>query len=153
MEISERLHCLFSGQVEENGDTYTIEVPAREVHLGTLDTDRTYRVALLPAHSPSAETQEHRTQHEAESPHGTSAATGDEPTTESEPVPPVDPGEERIVEIESLGDQGDGITRVDRGFVVIVPDTERGERVRIEITDVRETVAFADVVERLSYYS
>lgn len=51
-----------------------------------------------------------------------------------------------------LGDQGDGLTRVDRGFVVIVPETEIGERVRIEIDDVHETVAFGEVVERLSYY-
>jgi predicted RNA-binding protein with TRAM domain len=51
-----------------------------------------------------------------------------------------------------IGDQGDGITRVERGFVVIVPDTKETERVTIEITDVRENVAFAEVVERVSYY-
>jgi predicted RNA-binding protein with TRAM domain len=66
--------------------------------------------------------------------------------------PPVEEGEQRDVEIENLGDQGDGITRVERGFVVIVPDTEPSERVTVEITDVRENVAFAEVVERLSYY-
>jgi len=66
--------------------------------------------------------------------------------------PPVEEGETRRVEIQDLGDQGDGITRVERGFVVIVPDTDQGERVEIEITDVRENVAFGDVVERLSYY-
>ena len=68
------------------------------------------------------------------------------------PAPPVEEGETRTVEIENIGDQGDGITRVERGFVVIVPDTEQGERVAIEITDVRENVAFAEVVERVSYY-
>ncbi|ESS07370.1 MAG: putative RNA-binding protein, contains TRAM domain protein, partial [uncultured archaeon A07HB70] len=67
------------------------------------------------------------------------------------PTPPVEEGEQRTVEIEDIGDQGDGITRVERGFVVIVPDTEQGERVSIEVTDVRENVAFADVVERVSY--
>lgn len=66
--------------------------------------------------------------------------------------PPVEEGETRRVEIQDLGDQGDGITRVERGFVVIVPDTDQGERVEIEITDVRENVAFGEVVERLSYY-
>jgi predicted RNA-binding protein with TRAM domain len=64
----------------------------------------------------------------------------------------VDEGETREVEIEDIGEQGDGITRVERGFVVIVPDTEQGERATVEITDVRENVAFAEVVERLSYY-
>ena len=67
-------------------------------------------------------------------------------------TPPVEEGEQRTVEIEDIGDQGDGITRVERGFVVIVPDTKQTERVTIEITDVRENVAFAEVVERVSYY-
>jgi len=62
-------------------------------------------------------------------------------------TPPVAEGEQRTVEIEDIGDQGDGITRVERGFVVIVPDTEQGERVTIEITNVAKTVAFAEVVE------
>jgi predicted RNA-binding protein with TRAM domain len=66
--------------------------------------------------------------------------------------PPVNEGETREVEIEDIGEQGDGITRVERGFVVIVPDTKESERVKIEITDVRQNVAFAEVVERLSYY-
>jgi len=35
---------------------------------------------------------------------------------------------------------------------VIVPDTKETERVTIEITGVRENVAFAEVVERVSYY-
>ena len=66
--------------------------------------------------------------------------------------PPVDEGETRVVETEGLGDQGDGFGRADRGFVVIVLDTDKGERVRVEITDVCENVAFETVVERLSYY-
>jgi len=66
--------------------------------------------------------------------------------------PPVEEGEQRTVEIEDLGDQGDGLARVERGFVVIVPDTEQGERVTVEITDVRENVAFAEVVKRFDYY-
>lgn len=48
-------------------------------------------------------------------------------------------------------DQSDGLTRVECGFVVIVLETEVGERVRIQIRHVRATVAFADVVERFSY--
>lgn len=61
-------------------------------------------------------------------------------------------GDIREVEIETVGDQGDGIARVDRGFVVIVPETGPGERVTIEITDVKETVAFGTVTERLDEY-
>jgi len=136
MEISEELQCLFSGKVEERDGSYVVEVPEQEVRLGELQADETYRVAVLPA--PAA-----------------NEATNTDATPEAEhapQTPPVEEGEQRTVEIEDIGDQGDGITRVERGFVVIVPDTKQTERVTIEITDVRENVAFAEVVERVSYY-
>ncbi|WP_328766624.1 TRAM domain-containing protein [Haloarcula nitratireducens] len=66
--------------------------------------------------------------------------------------PPVEEGETRRVEIEDIGEQGDGVARVERGYVVIVPDTELGERVAVEIQTVTENVAFAEVTERISYY-
>jgi len=136
MEISDQLRCLFSATVEEQDGSYIVEVPDQEVRLGDLQAGETYRVALLP--SPSAQ-------------------ESDETDAPSQPeqgpqTPPVEEGEQRDVEIEDIGEQGDGITRVERGFVVIVPDTEQGERVNVEITDVRENVAFAEVVERVSYY-
>jgi predicted RNA-binding protein with TRAM domain len=61
--------------------------------------------------------------------------------------PPVEEGEVREVEIEDIGDQGDGIARVERGYVIIVPETDEGDRVTIEITNVRENVGFGKVVE------
>ena len=136
MEISDRLRCVFSAEIEEQDGSYRLEVPAREVELGEIRGGETYRVAILP--SPSGGRDERET------------PEPDRDRGESEP--PVEEGERRDVEIEDIGEQGDGITRVERGFVVIVPDTEQGERVTIEITDVRENVAFAEVVERLSYY-
>ena len=136
MEISDQLRCLFSATVEERGDSYVVEVPENEVRLGDIQAGETYRVAVLP--SPSD---------------GEAIDTDTEPERErGPPKPPVEEGETRTVEIEDIGDQGDGITRVERGFVVIIPDTEQGERVTVEITDVRENVAFAEVVERVSYY-
>lgn len=134
MEISEQLRCLFSANIEERDDTYVIEVPGQELQLGDIQNGETYRVAMLS------------------SPATTDTEEAETDTEHSLPTPPVREGETRTVEIESLGEQGDGITRVERGFVVIVPDTEPGERVIVEITDVRENVAFADVVERKSYY-
>ncbi|WP_199240874.1 TRAM domain-containing protein [Halorubrum sp. SD690R] len=136
MEISDQLRCLFSGKVEARNGSYVVEIPEQELRLGDLEADETYRVAVL------------------------SSSTSNKPaTTDGEPqpeqtsqTPPVEEGEQRTVEIEDIGDQGDGITRVERGFVVIVPDTKQSERVTIEITDVRENVAFAEVVERVSYY-
>ncbi|PSQ22010.1 deoxyribonuclease [Halobacteriales archaeon QS_9_67_17] len=148
MDISDQLRCLFSAEVETRDDSYVIDVPARELELGELREDETYRVAIFRSSSTDGETAD--TSGEA------GEATTPQPTRDrdpsSPPSPPVDEGEQRTVEIEDTGDQGDGLTRVERGFVVIVPDAEEGERVRIEIADVQENVAFADVVERLSYY-
>ncbi|WP_199058212.1 TRAM domain-containing protein [Halorubrum sp. C191] len=42
--------------------------------------------------------------------------------------PPVGPSDRRDVEIESIGEQGDGSAKIDRSYVVIVPDTEVGRR-------------------------
>ena len=134
MEISDQLRCLFSATVEERGDSYVIEVPDQEIQLGDIQNGETYRVAMLSS-SATTDTEE-----------------ADTDTEQGLPTPPVEEGETRTVEIESLGEQGDGIARVERGFVVIVPDTEPSERVTVKITDVRENVAFADVVERKSYY-
>ncbi|EJN57658.1 TRAM domain-containing protein [Halogranum salarium B-1] len=69
-----------------------------------------------------------------------------------ERLAPVEKGDQRTVDIEDIGEQGDGIARTDRGYVLIVPDTEKGERVTVEVTDVSESVGFADVVERKPYY-
>ena len=45
--------------------------------------------------------------------------------------------------IDDLGEEGDGIAKVDRGYVVIVPGATPGETVPVEITRVTQTVAFA----------
>ena len=96
----------------------------------------TYRVALLPVDADTA-----------------SDSSADQPAEpapeqEDEQQPPVDVGETREVEIDSIGDQGDGIARIDRGYVVIVPDTEVGDRATVRIESAKENVAFAEVVER-----
>jgi len=136
MEISEELRCLFSGKVEERDGSYVVEIPEQELRLGDLQAEETYRVAVLPS---SATNEANNTDTDLQS-------------EQAPQTPPVEEGEQRTVEIEDIGDQGDGITRVERGFVVIVPDTKQTERVTIEITDVRENVAFAEVVKRVSYY-
>ena len=167
MEISEQLRCLFSGRVEEAGGSYVVEVPEREVDLGNVEPGETYRVALVPAPEASGGSDRGQQSDRSTPVERTDRSNGQDGATDQSngsrapdrtdddrgrQRPPVEEGETRRVEIEDLGDQGDGITRVERGFVVIVPDTDQGERVEIEITDVRENVAFGEVVERLSYY-
>ena len=133
MEISEKLLCLFSAEVRETDDgEYVVDVPSREIDTGALEPGETYRVALV-ARDDSAE-----------------ATTGSDETasrSDDGPQPPVEPGEMRYVEIEDLGKQGDGIARVERGYVIIVPDTEVGERVKIEVTEVKSNFAVGEVVE------
>ena len=136
MEISEDLLCLFTGQVEADGDSYQITVPKREIDIGAIDSGETYRVVIMPAESQTdsispAESAPDDTTH---------ASQGEEP--------PVDVGETREVEIDSIGDKGDGIARIDQGYVVIVPETEVGDRATVRIENAQENVAFAEIVDR-----
>ncbi len=129
MEISDELLCLFNGEVTVAEDRYVVEIPRREVENGTVDPGEVYRIALIARGEGETET---------------------EPTDESvppEPQPPVEEGEIRYVEIEDIGKQGDGIARVERGYVIIVPGSEMGERVKIEVTEVKSNFAVGEVIE------
>ncbi|WP_368277006.1 TRAM domain-containing protein [Halocatena pleomorpha] len=48
--------------------------------------------------------------------------------------------------IETIGDQGNGIAKVERGYVVIIPGGHPSDELTVEIDQVRESVAFASVV-------
>jgi predicted RNA-binding protein with TRAM domain len=127
MELSNDLLCLFNAEVERSEDGFVVTVPTREVETGAVDAGEVYRVALM-----SRETKD------------------DTPETSpppDQPQPPVEEGEIRYVEIQNLGKQGDGIARVQRGYVVIVPGAEVGERVKVEITEVKSNFAVGEVVE------
>jgi predicted RNA-binding protein with TRAM domain len=138
MKISETLQTLYTGTVEHDDGTCQITVPEREIATGALTEGETYRVAIISRSASDADDTE-----PTNSP--LPASHGDE--EHEYDGPPVDEGEKRDVEIENVGDQGDGIAKVERGYVVIVPETTVGGRVTVEIQDVRENVAFADVVD------
>ncbi|ACV49313.1 MULTISPECIES: TRAM domain-containing protein [Halomicrobium] len=133
MEISEKLLCLFSAEITDEGDRYTVEVPQREVDTGSVDPGETYRVALIRADEASEESEEPSPQPSQ--------------TPSSEPQPPVEPGEIRYVEIEDIGKQGDGIARVERGYVIIVPGAEIGERVKVEVSEVKSNFAVGEIID------
>lgn len=135
MNIPDDLLCLFTAQVDERNGSYVLEIPEQEVARGALEPGGTYRVGVLLAAGDTGRREE-------------VTPTED---TQDPPEPPVDEGEHREVEIEDIGEQGDGIARVERGYVIIVPDTEKGERVTIEITKVRRNVAFGEVIERQTH--
>ncbi|QLG64294.1 TRAM domain-containing protein [Halorarum salinum] len=168
MDVSEEIRCLFAARVEERRDSFVVEVPKREVEIGDVEVGEVYRVPLLAARDASgagsggdaAGGEPGRTSaggdgsnsgRTAEWSAGRDSGRG-AGRSGGAPDQPVEVGERRTVEIEDIGEQGDGIARVDRGFVVIVPDTEVSERVTIEITDVGGTVGFGEVVERKDYY-
>lgn len=131
MQLSDQLLCLFSARVEESGERYVVEIPRQEIDIGDIAADDVYRVAMLPLNEPTQESL-------------------DEPISEAIDGPrdaPVQEGDVRQVTIEDIGDQGDGIARVERGFVIIVPEANEGEDVIVEITNVAENYAIGSIVE------
>jgi predicted RNA-binding protein with TRAM domain len=131
VEISSELLCLFSADISTDENSYVVELPRREIEAGSVEPGESYRVALI---APADEQES-----------GGSGGSGGG-TTADEPQPPVEPGEIRYVEIEDIGKQGDGIARVERGYVIIVPDTEVGERVKIEVTEVKSNFAVGEPI-------
>jgi predicted RNA-binding protein with TRAM domain len=128
VEISDKLLCLFSAEVSREDDRYVVEIPRREVETGSVGAGDVYRVALLAAEQSES-------------------GSADTSTPPDHPQPPVEEGEIRYVEIEDLGKQGDGIARVERGYVIIVPDSKVGERVKIEVTEVKSNFAVGEIIE------
>jgi len=133
LEISDKLLCLFNAEVTVKDDEYVVEVPKSEIEAGSVDPGDVYRVALI-SRSESEQSSS-----------ASSQSTTD--TSSSEPQPPVEEGEIRYVEIEDIGKQGDGIARVERGYVIIVPDAEIGERVKVEVTEVKSNFAVGEIID------
>lgn len=129
MEISDDLLCLFNAEVTVQDDEYVVSVPRREVESGAVTPGDVYRVALI-------------------APRSAEDIDADEATPPSDqPQPPVEAGEIRYVEVEDLGKQGDGIARVERGYVIIVPGADVGERVKVEISEVKSNFAVGEIIE------
>ncbi|ELY85226.1 23S rRNA (uridine(2552)-2'-O)-methyltransferase [Natrinema altunense] len=60
---------------------------------------------------------------------------------------PVRPGDELEVEIESVGDEGDGIASVD-GYRLFVSGAEEGDTVAVRVEDVKPNFGFAQRLDR-----
>lgn len=58
---------------------------------------------------------------------------------------PVQVGDELDVTIEAVGEKGDGIAKK-KGFVLFVPNTKQGDRIRIRVTKVLRKVGFAEKI-------
>lgn len=165
---SSTLLCLFTGRVEKRNGEYVLTIPDHEIELGTLQPGDTYRVGVHPTESvpPTPGDRQRGTieQRVPETHDNRQAAKPtqrrDTPQTAPGPdqsqtsaeyhtdQPPVTEGETLEVEIESMGEKGDGLARVGPGYVVFVSDTEVGQQPLVRITAARENVAFAEVVEQ-----
>lgn len=60
--------------------------------------------------------------------------------------PPVDIGDRVTVEIDDIGNEGDGIARIE-GYTLFVPDAEVGETIEVSVDDLKATYGFARRVE------
>jgi predicted RNA-binding protein with TRAM domain len=133
IEIPDTLRSLFTGRIRKQDGNFVIEVPRSELDNDAVAAGERYRVAILDAAPP-------------ESSSGTDTVTTRQ-SSDDPPTPPVDEGEVRTVSVEAIGDQGDGIAKVERGYVVIVPDAAPGDQPTVEIEEVQQNVAFARVVD------
>jgi len=141
MELPDDLLALYAAEIEVRDGEPSIAIPDRELEIGDLAVGDRYRIAVLPprAEESSEDTDPQRVDR------GTAVGSG--PEDRRNGGPPVSEGEVCEVEIEDVGDQGDGIARIGPGYVVFVPETDVGDRVTAEITQARENFAFAEVVE------
>lgn len=136
MEPPTPLRCLFSGRVEERDGSYVVRVPKSEIDLGTVSEGDVYRVGLFDRPG------------DAGPPTSTGGRTPAPSTTRAGgDGPPVEEGEVLQVEIEDVGDQGDGLARVGPGYVVFVDGASVGDRPTVRVTSARENVAFAEIVD------
>ena len=58
---------------------------------------------------------------------------------------PVKEGDIYDVEIEGIGDKGDGIAKV-QGYVIVIPNVKKGDHVKVKVNAVRGKVSFGEVV-------
>jgi predicted RNA-binding protein with TRAM domain len=132
MDIPDALRAVYSARLKEENGRYYLTVPAREIESDTLTANETYKLCMLTPGGHSAD-------------HGDDKSTDGSVSTRDD-SPPVSAGERRTVTIEGIGDKGDGIARIDRGYVLIVPETDVGERVTVEVDQARDNVGFASVI-------
>jgi len=59
---------------------------------------------------------------------------------------PVSVGEVHEVDITEVSQRGDGVARI-KGFVIFVPNTKKGDHVKVKITRVGNRFALAEVVQ------
>ena len=141
VQIPDSLRCLFTAEITQRDGSFVIEVPEEEIDTGEITPAEIYRIAVFPERSQARSREQPQ------------ASRQDDAQTALPQSPPVSEGETRTVTIETTGDQGDGIARVERGYVVIVPGSIPGDELTVEIQLVKENFAMAEIVneDELTY--
>lgn len=148
MTDSQNMLSVFASAIKEEDGEYYIEVPSNEIEHGPLNEGEDIQVVIQEQEGTvSIQGQGNQHQHSGGGSRNRSRNGG---RNTSQNQQPVDVGDVKRVNIESIGDQGDGIARVDRGYVLIIPDTEVGDEAKVRVTNVNENYADAEVVEYLN---
>lgn len=141
IEIPESLKSVFTGTVEEQMGEYVVRIPSSQIQHDAITPGHTYRIAISDV--PSSDDGRGESVDAARP-----SSSGTRHTGTSGRGPPVEEGDVLDVTIETVGDQGDGIAKVDRGFVIIVPGAQPGDEPTVRIETVHENMAFAEIIER-----
>lgn len=136
MHSQDALMCMFTAHVSVDDDgTYSIDVPDDEVEIGPITPGEPVRVGIRE-HPDSADARR--------SEQASSKARRAQSDAAHQSEPPITEGDVETVTVTSIGDQGDGVAKLDGGYVVFVPDTEVGEEVNARIKSVHDTYAMAE---------
>ena len=127
------LSCLFSSLVEADDESHFITLPSQELVSLDIDTNTTYRVLFLPK-LPGEKTLPNESL---------------SPPIISPPDALVTIGDICEVLVEDIGNEGDGIARIGPGYIIFIPKTDIGHKVKIKINSVTNRCAFAEVIEYL----
>lgn len=133
--VPNRLRALVTTEAKSQKGTLSVELPDELIEHDAIDPTEVYQIAVLATASKHARS-------------GSNQSASDSASRTSR-RPPVQEGETRTVTIDTLGDQGDGIARIEHGFVLIVSDAQPDDELVIEVESVQSNVAFATIVERL----
>lgn len=132
VEVPNRLCSLFTASLDERDGEHVVRIPASVIENDEIDPSESYRIAVLdrPGSSRRSDPQ-----------------SDDDRSGSADRGPPVAENDVLTVTVNAVGDQGDGIAKVDRGYVLIVSDAAPGDEVSVRVETVKPNVAFASVVD------
>ncbi len=128
------LSCLFSSLVEADDESHFIMLPSQELISLDIDTNATYRVLFLPKLPGEKSPPDESLSPSTASPSSDALVTI---------------GDVYEVLVEDIGNKGDGIARIGPGYIILIPKTDIGHKVKIKINSVTSRCAFAEVIEYL----